>query len=44
MLVEPGGYAAKVNLCAKPKLTVSLPNGVDGVPVHVEVVGSIRKR
>jgi len=33
-----------LNLRAKPKLTVRLPNSVDGVPVHVEVVGSIRKR
>lgn len=37
-----GGYAVKVNVRAAPKLPV--PETVQGVPVVVEVVGTIRKR
>lgn len=36
------GYGLKVNLSEAPK--VSLPNEVAGVPVQVEVVGTIRKQ
>jgi hypothetical protein len=37
-----GGYAVKVNLRKKPAKPV--PETVQGVPVVVEVVGTIRKR
>ena len=39
-----GGYALKVNLRRTPAVGVVLPKEVDGVPVQVEVVGSISKR
>jgi hypothetical protein len=39
-----GGYALKVNLRRSPAHGVALPKEVDGVPVQVEVVGSISKR
>lgn len=38
-----GGYGVKVNLQAQPPSGVTLPGDVDGVPVRVEVVGTIRK-
>ncbi len=38
------GYGLKVNLKALPKPPAKLPTHVDGVPVKVEVVGTIRKR
>ena len=38
------GYGLKINLKALPKSRVKLPTRVDGVPVIVEVVGTIRKR
>ena len=38
------GYGLKVNLRAMPKSKVKLPTKIDGVPVTVEVVGTIRKR
>jgi hypothetical protein len=38
------GYALKVNLARVPESDVVLPTEVDGVPVHVEIVGRIRKR
>lgn len=38
------GYGVKVNLRAAPATGVELPTEVDGVPVRVEVVGTIRKR
>ena len=38
-----GGYGVKVNLSEQPPAGVSLPEGVDGVPVRAEVVGTIRK-
>jgi hypothetical protein len=38
------GYAVKVNLASPPDATVQLPASVQGVPVRVEVVGTIRKR
>lgn len=38
------GYALKVNLQRAPGATVVLPKEIAGVPVHVEVVGPIRKR
>lgn len=37
------GYGLKVNLGRHPRPGVRLPEAVDGVPVHVEVVGAIRK-
>lgn len=37
------GYGVKVNLHAAPDAGVELPGDVDGVPVHVEVVGIIQK-
>lgn len=37
------GYGVKVNLRADPGPEVELPHEVDGVPVRVEVVGTIRK-
>ena len=38
------GYAVKVNLRHPPATGVDLPKDIDGVPVKVEVVGSIAKR
>jgi hypothetical protein len=38
------GYAVKVNLRHPPAAGVDLPKDIDGVPVQVEVVGSITKR
>jgi hypothetical protein len=37
------GCGGKVNLQAPPPDNTTLPSVVDGVPVHVEVVGAIRK-
>jgi xanthine dehydrogenase molybdopterin-binding subunit B len=39
-----GGYGVKVNLGAPPAPDADLPDTVDGVPVRVEVVGTIRPR
>jgi hypothetical protein len=39
-----GGYGLKVNLREAPCPGVELPETLDGVPVRVEVVGTIRKR
>jgi hypothetical protein len=39
-----GEYAVKVNLSEPPAEGVELPGEIDGVPVQVEVVGTIRKR
>ncbi len=36
------GYGLKINLRAAPAIT--LPEEVDGVPVKVEIVGSLKKR
>jgi hypothetical protein len=38
-----GGYGVKVNLQAAPPEGTALPGTVDGVPVRVEVVGTLRK-
>ena len=38
-----GGYGVKVNLGAPPPPDADLPETIDGVPVRVEVVGTIRK-
>jgi hypothetical protein len=38
------GYAVKVNLSADPGCNQALPERVQGVPVRVEVVGTITKR
>jgi hypothetical protein len=37
------GYAVKLNLQSPPAPDAKLPQDVDGVPVKVEVVGTIRK-
>jgi hypothetical protein len=39
-----GEYAVKVNLSEPVVPGVELPTDIDGVPVHVEVTGSIRAR
>jgi len=39
-----GEYAVKVNLREPVGPGVELPADIDGVPVHVEVTGSIRAR
>jgi hypothetical protein len=39
-----GHYGLKVNLASSPAANVTLPTTVEGVPVHVEVTGTIRKR
>lgn len=39
-----GGYGLKVNLREAPPSGVGLPERVAGVPVRVEVVGTIGKR
>ncbi len=38
------GFGVKLNLEAAPAPEANLPKDVDGVPVLVEVVGTIRKR
>jgi hypothetical protein len=44
MPLEQGRYALKVNLTTPPNEGVTLPDEIEGVPVQVEVVGTIRKR
>jgi hypothetical protein len=39
-----GAYAVKVNLSEPPAEGTELPEEIDGVPVRIEVVGTIRKR
>ena len=39
-----GGYGVKVNLSEPPAPDAGLPDTVEGVPVRVEVVGTIRPR
>ena len=38
------GYGLKINLREPPAPGVALPTAVEGVPVRVEVVGTIRPR
>jgi hypothetical protein len=38
------GYGLKVNLSESPADDASLPSDIDGVPVLVEVVGTVRKQ
>jgi hypothetical protein len=38
------GYGVKLNLEAPPAPDANLPKDIDGVPIRVEVVGTIRKR
>jgi hypothetical protein len=38
------GYGLKINLSKAPRRGIRLPEQVDGVPVRVEVVGTVRKR
>jgi hypothetical protein len=37
-------YGLKINLTSQPEEGISLPVDVDGVPVRIEVVGTIHKR
>ena len=37
------GYGVKVNVAEPPALDANLPETIDGVPIKVEVVGTIRK-
>lgn len=37
-------YALKVNLATEPEPSAKLPTTIEGVPVRVEVVGTIRKQ
>jgi hypothetical protein len=39
-----GQYGVKVNLSEPVEAGTKLPTEIDGVPVHVEVTGSIRAR
>jgi hypothetical protein len=39
-----GEYAVKVNLSAPVAHGTELPSEIDGVPVQVEVIGSVRVR
>jgi len=39
-----GGYGLKVNLREPPEPGVALPETLDGIPVRIEVVGTLRKR
>jgi hypothetical protein len=38
------GYCLKINISQDVGDVQSLPQSIDGVPVHVEVIGRIRKR
>jgi hypothetical protein len=38
------GYGLKVNLERAPSAEVRLPNKISGVPVRIEIIGTIRKR
>lgn len=38
------GYGVKVNLGTPPAPDADLPDTIDGVPVRIEVVGTIRPR
>jgi hypothetical protein len=38
------GYGVKLNLESRPAPDANLPHDVDGVPIRIEVVGTIRKR
>jgi hypothetical protein len=39
-----GGYGLKINLRELPGPEADLPETLDGIPVRIEVVGSLRKR
>ena len=39
-----GKYAVKVNLSEPPEPGTELPDEIDGVPVRIEVTGTIRAR
>jgi hypothetical protein len=38
------GYGVKVNLEVPPAADADLPETIDGVPIRIEVVGTIHKR
>ncbi len=42
--VAGGGFGVKVNLSEPPPPGADLPETIDGVPVRVEVVGTMHKR
>jgi hypothetical protein len=44
MPLGQGRFGLKVNLTAPPGADVSLPDEIEGVPIHVDVVGTIHKR
>jgi hypothetical protein len=44
MPLGEGRFGLKVNLTTAPDGGVALPDEIEGVPVRVEVVGTIRKR
>ncbi len=44
MSLGDDGYGLKINLTCAPDKAVALPREIQGVPVRVEVVGTIRKR
>ncbi len=39
-----GAYGLKVNVVTAPSALLTLPTAVEGVPVHVEVTGTVKKR
>jgi hypothetical protein len=39
-----GDYAVKINMSGPPGPDVEIPADIDGVPVRIEIIGSIRKR
>jgi hypothetical protein len=39
-----GGYGLKINLREPPQPGVDLPETLDGIPVRIEIVGTLRKR
>jgi len=39
-----GVYGVKVNLRDEPAAGVSLPESIDGVPIKIEVIGTVEKR
>ena len=39
-----GVYGLKVNVESAPVTAAALPTEIEGIPVHVEVVGTVKKR
>ena len=38
------GYGVKVNLRKQPIAAVTLPESFEGVPIRIEVIGTVKKR